>query len=146
MRNRGKIFFVTLFMGFYVLLTPALSGGEQAEPDVKNLRAMTRDSGVAYPKENLAVASGVGWIKEDTAQGRLLARRAALLDARRNLLALRRKLLDKSRYSKGVSGHVAAHQIRGERIDGDLYFVEVETFLDELLKPNFSAKFFMLLE
>ena len=146
MRNRGQKFFVALFMGFYVLLTPALSGGEQAEPDVKNLRAMTRDSGVAYPKENLAVASGVGWIKEDTAQGRLLARRAALLDARRNLLALRRKLFDKSHSATGVSGHIAAHQIRKERIEGDLYFMEIEAPLDELLKPDFSAKFFMLME
>ena len=141
MISRGKRFFVTFFMVFYVLLTPVFSGGEPIGP-VKSLMAMTQNSGRAYPKENRAVASGVGRIREDTAQARLLARRAALLDARRNLLALRRKLFD-GPYSApaGLSGYVGAHKIYGERTEGSLYFLEVEVPLDELLRADFTIDF-----
>ena len=132
MTNLYKKFFVALFIGLYVFLTPALSGGEPIG-SVNSLRTMTQYSGKAYPYRNLAVASGVGVIRENSAQGRLLARRAALLDARRNLLALRRELLN-GFSPRDLSGHVAAHKVVGERVEGNLYFLDVEVPLDALLK------------
>ena len=132
MTYRYKKFLITLFLGFYVFLTPALSGGEPIG-SVNSLRAMTQYSGRAYPNRNLAVASGVGLIREDSTQGRLLARRAALLDARRNLIALQRELLNGSS-PRDLSGHVAAHKVVGERVEGNLYFLDVEAPLDALLK------------
>ena len=142
MKSRGKMFFVMLFTGLCIFLSLAFSGGEQTRPDTNDLKTMTVDSGKAYQKGNFAVASGVGRIREDTAQERLLARRAALLDARRNLLVLRRKLLEDSRSAPvSLSGHVAAHKVSAERVEGNLYFLEVEVPLDELLKADFTINF-----
>ena len=135
------LFFLSVLSVLPVTSCMALADQPLSRPDARDLRAMTRDSGRAYPKENIAVASGVGWIREDTAQERLLARRAALLDARRNLLALRRKLLAGSRAKPELSGHVTAHRIFGERIKGNLYFLEVEVPLDELLEADFAVNF-----
>ena len=147
MTNRVKKILAALFIGLCVFLPPAFSGEKQAEPDIKSLRTMTRDSRRAYPNENLAVALGVGRIKEDTAQGKLKARRAALLDARRNLLVLRLELLNGSRSAPpSFSGRVAACKIRGERIEGNLYFLEVEVPLDELLKADAAVRFLILQE
>ena len=142
MTSRDKKLFIALFIGLCMFSAPAF-GAVEGAVSADSLREMTRDSGIAYPDENRAVASGVGLIKEDNAQEIFLARRAALLDARRNLLALRRKLLDGSA-PRNLSGHVFAHKVFGERVEGNLYFLEVEVSIDALLHPDFRNSFFIL--
>ena len=92
---------------------------------------------------NRAWASGVGRIADDTPQERLLARRAALLDARRNLIALRQELQRTSNFKSGfVSGRITGktQTINAERIDGGLYFLEVEMSIDELMRTDFDEE------
>jgi hypothetical protein len=111
--------------------------------DDLDLGARTRNFARVYAAENRAVASGVGRIPENTAQGKLMGRRAALTDARRNLLVLRQKLLGDSVFnakSRGVSGRVVVSKIHSERIEGNLYFLEVDAQLDELLDRGFDEK------
>ena len=83
---------------------------------------------------NTAYVRGVGVIHNNTAQGKLLARRAALTDARRGLLILKREL--KPGRIK-ISGHVPALRILSESRQGNLYFVEVEAALSELLRNKY---------
>jgi hypothetical protein len=97
--------------------------------------------------ENRVSTSGVGRIVEDTAQGRSLARRAALTDARRNLLELRQKLLGEPIFkfeSRSVSGHIIAPSIRSERIEGDFYHIDLDIKLEELLKTDLDKEIFIL--
>jgi len=96
----------------------------------------TQDSGVV--QGNIATAAGVGRITEDTAQGRLLGRRAALTDARRNLLILRQKLLREygvpGSGTRRVSGRVAGVKVHSERIVDGLYFLQVDMPLDKFME------------
>jgi hypothetical protein len=97
-----------------------------------------------FAAENRVVASGVGRILENTGQGKLLARRAALTDARRNLLELRQKLLGDPVFKSGtrrVSGRVVAPNVYSERIEGDLYFLETDVPLDSLLETGWEESF-----
>lgn len=97
---------------------------------------MTEESLDADWQENRAFVRGVGRIVQDTAQGRLLARRAALTDARRGLLLLRRRILADSALRQRalwLAGRVPPVQILSERIEGGLYFIEVEAGLSRLL-------------
>ena len=91
-----------------------------------------RNSGRVVRERNIATAAGVGRITEDTPQGRLLGRRAALTDARRNLLILRRELLQGQGHS--VSGRIAGVRIHSERVENNLYFLQVDIPLDELME------------
>ena len=91
---------------------------------------------------NRAWASGVGRMADNTAQEKLLARRAALVDARRNLIALRQEL-QKTNFKPGyVTGRITGktQTINAERIEGSLYFLEVEMSLDELMRTDFDEK------
>jgi hypothetical protein len=106
-----------------------------------------RDSTKVYMAENRVSTSGVGRIVENTAQGRALARRAALTDARRNLLELRQKLLGEPIFkfgSRTVSGHIIAPNIRSERIEGDFYHLDLDVELEELLETNLDEEVFSL--
>ncbi len=96
----------------------------------------TLHSGLLLREQGLATADGVGRIPEDTAQGRLLARRAALTDARRNLLLLRQRLVDGKFDPGSVSGRIAEVSIHSERVEGDLYFLKVDVPLDRLMKGD----------
>ena len=97
----------------------------------------TQDSGRVVFGDT-ATASGVGRITEDTARGRLLGRRAALTDARRNLLILRQKLLREygvpGSGTRRVSGRVAGVKVHSERIVDGLYFLQVDMPLDKLME------------
>ena len=89
---------------------------------------------------NLAHVTGRGRIAEDTAQGRVLARRAALTDARGNLLLLRERLLNDKLYEerrRSVSGTLRATKVRAERIEGSFYLLELDMALSDLLKPGY---------
>ncbi|MDR3265879.1 MAG: hypothetical protein LBT15_07705 [Synergistaceae bacterium] len=105
-----------------------------------------QDSARAYEADNRASASGLGRITEDSPQGRLLARRAALMDARRNLLVLRKKILEGPQSDvRSVSGRLVApsQKIQSERVEGNLYRLEIEVRLDELLRTDLDETFFL---
>jgi hypothetical protein len=114
-------------------------------PTVRDL--LTRDPTKVYTAANRVSTSGVGRIAENTAQGRLLAKRAALTDARRNLLELRQKLLGEPVFNFGsrtLSGHIIVPNIRSERIEGDLYHLDIDVKLEELLKADLDEEVFIL--
>ena len=97
---------------------------------------MTEESLYADWQGNRAFIQGMGRVVQNTAQGRLLARRAALTDARRGLLLLRRRILaDPELRARALwlAGPVPPVRILSERIEGGLYFLEVETALSRLL-------------
>ena len=96
----------------------------------------TMHSGYLLREQEIATAEGVGRIPEDTAQGRLLGRRAALIDARRNLLLLRQKLLEGKFDARSVSGKIAEVRIHSEKTDGGLYFLKVDVPLNSLMKGD----------
>ena len=86
---------------------------------------------------------------EDTAQGKLLSRRAAITDARRQLLVQRQKLLGDPRFQSNrgttnVSGFLTGTQrIGSEGVKNGVYFVEMEMRLDELLHSQFDEDRFV---
>jgi hypothetical protein len=100
----------------------------------------TQGSGRVLWEQNIATAAGVGRIPDDSAQGKLLGRRGALTDARRNLLILRQKLLNDDRFSEKdikrykISGKIAGVVIHSERIKNNLYFLQVDIPLDKLME------------
>ena len=100
----------------------------------------TKNSGRVLQEQNIATATGVGRIMEDTAQGRLLGRRGALTDARRNLLILRQKLLKTNRHGvegtnlNNVSGKVSGVVIHSNKVIGNLYYLQVDIPLDKLME------------
>ena len=112
---------------------------EPVQASTEDLLQMTEESLYADWEENRAFVRGVGRVVQDTAQGRLLARRAALTDARRGLLLLRGHILEDPALRERtlwLSGPVPPARILSERIEGGLYFIEVETALSRLLNRN----------
>ena len=103
---------------------------EPVQASTEDLLQMTEESLYADWEENRAFVRGVGRVVQDTAQGRLLARRLLLL--RGHILedpALRERTL-------WLSGPVPPVRILSERIEDGLYFIEVETALSRLLNRN----------
>ena len=139
---------LTAAAGMVSAARTALSSGEAKPPPEAQYAEVSLDvprdpdlpetlrSGLLLREQGLATADGVGRIPEDTAQGRLLARRAALTDARRNLLLLRQKLVDGKFDPRYVSGRIAEVSIHSERVEGDLYFLKVDVPLDRLMKGD----------
>ena len=112
---------------------------EPVQASTEDLLQMTEESLYADWEENRAFVRGVGRVVQDTAQGRLLARRAALTDARRGLLLLRGHILEDPALRERtlwLSGPVLPVRILSERIEDGLYFIEVETALSRLLNRN----------
>ena len=90
--------------------------------------------------ENRLTVTGRGRITQSDAQGKALARRAALTDARRNVLLLREELLgnNASREKlKRISGRVIAPKIHSERTEGSFYLLEIDAPLNGLLQENY---------
>jgi hypothetical protein len=124
---------------------PADGQASDLQAAIKELLAESRNSTYVRVDGKGVVASGAARITEDTAQGRLLARRGALADARRNLLLLRQELLERPELKAGlrrISGHVGRHVVRSERVDGGLYRVEIEISVEEWLSSDFDGLFF----
>lgn len=109
---------------------------ESEDVSVKGMVLDTQSSGYVLHEQGVATAEGTGRIPEDTAQGRLLGRRAALTDARRNLLILRQKLLRGKFDARSVSGKIAEVRIHSEKMDGGLYFLKVDVPLNRLMKGD----------
>ena len=97
---------------------------------------------------NIISVTGVWRVMEASAQGRLLARRAAITDARRKLLIQRQALLGDPRFqtnrgTANVSGFLAGtHIIKNEGVMNGVYFVELEMHIDELLHSGFNEERF----
>ncbi|MCL1875451.1 MAG: hypothetical protein FWF87_04230 [Synergistaceae bacterium] len=133
-------FLLISFSSASVLAAPEISEEqEELASDITGLHR-TKNSGRVLWELNIATASGVARIPEDTPQGRLLGRRGALTDARRNLLILRKKLLKDPNFDgenakkNSVSGKIAGVVIHSERINNNLYFLQVDIPLDKLME------------
>lgn len=128
----------------FCLCAPGLAAplAEPVPATTEDLLQMTEESLYADWQENRAFVRGVGRVVQNTAQGRLLARRAALTDARRGLLSLRQRILaDPELRGRALwlAGPVPPVRILTERIEGGLYFIEVETALYRLLGKRGEA-------
>ena len=128
----------------FCLCAPGLATplAEPVPATTEDLLRMTEESLYADWQENRAFVRGVGRVVQSTAQGRLLARRAALTDARRGLLSLRQHILaDPELRGRALwlAGPVPPVRILTERIEGGLYFIEVETALSRLLGKRGEA-------
>jgi hypothetical protein len=122
-------------------LSASAATGEAALREILTKKGVTADFQVA---SNRAWALGMGPVRDDTPQGRFLARRAALTDARRNLLRLREELLEAPGVTPAqVSGHLPAQsqRILSEKIEDGIYFLELEMRLDELTGASFEYTF-----
>ena len=146
------VFCITLAFTFISIITESAAASEltkeqqeQYDRYVQEL-SVTQDSGRVVREKSIATATGVGRIIEDTPQGRLLGRRGALTDARRNLLILRQKLLEgnrpagKDRKRTRVSGTIAGVTIHSERVENNLYFLQVDIPLHKLLKGDIEIE------
>jgi hypothetical protein len=111
---------------------------EDVKAEVGKLASKREYSGKIHVTDRGIIAAGTGRIASDTAQGRLLARRAALTDARRNLLTLRMDFKGNFASSGGhsISGNVGRHVIYSERIEGNLYKLELEMPFEEWLSSG----------
>ena len=128
----------------FCLCAPGLAAplAEPVPATTEDLLQMTEESLYADWQENRAFVRGVGRVVQDTAQGRLLARRSALPDARRGLLSLRQRILaDPELRGRALwlAGPVPPVRVLSERIEGGLYFIEVETALSRLLGKRGDA-------
>ncbi|MDR3280981.1 MAG: hypothetical protein LBT23_10745 [Synergistaceae bacterium] len=96
--------------------------------------ALGADLGKSPKQARVITASGVGRITEDNQYGRIMARRAALTDARRNLLIEAQKLLGTyDGKNKNVSGRVGPHSITSEKIEGAYYKVEISALMQDIV-------------
>ncbi|MDR1917003.1 MAG: hypothetical protein LBQ58_10565 [Synergistaceae bacterium] len=92
---------------------------------------------------NSIIAVGSGKITDSTTQGKLLAKRAALTDARRNLLILKQDIQRNKGFAgktQSASGYIGAHRVKSEHVDGNIYKLEVEMSLDEWWSSNFNVQ------
>ena len=117
-----------------------LSASAFAEHSTRELLEMTDKSLNADWENNIAFVRGVSLLKTSNPQGIFLARRGALTDARRGLLILRHRLLKSKSQEKisniEISGNVPPLKMLSEGISNDVYFVEVQVLLTELLGQN----------
>lgn len=93
----------------------------------------TKSSARIDNEQNVATAEGIGRILDNTSQGKLLGRRAALTDARRNLLILRQELLGK-KGNYNVSGKISQVRVHSEHSDEKFYYLKVSVPLDILMR------------
>ena len=119
----------------FVLLD--LNSYVQAEYSNEELMKMNLQSLRADFAANKAYSTGTGRIIQGKPNAEALARRAALSDARRGLLILRRELKEgRPRRSDDVSGYIPPVKIISEEESGDIYIVEVEAALSELMRER----------
>lgn len=123
----------------FVLLN--LNSYAQAEYSNEELMNMNLQSLRADFTKDRAYSTGAGRIVDDMPNAVSLARRAALSDARRGLLILKRELKEgRPRTSDDVSGYVPPVKIISETNSEDIYIVEVEAVLSELMSEPEPVK------
>lgn len=129
MKAYVKIFVVAAIF-IMVEIFPVFAG----EYKTSDLLKMTIESLHADYENNTAFVRGVGKISREGSVGIFLARRAALVDAQRGLLILRREIQEgQPARIDSVSGYVPPIRLLSESVKDGLYFVEVETSLSELM-------------
>lgn len=116
------------------VLFAAHCGAVHAEYSTDDLLRMTMES-LSYDVEaDIASVRGAGKIQNNDSQSLLSARRAAINDARRGLLILKRGLVEgEPMRPHSVSGNVPPFTILSEYVKDGLYFVDIEVSLSELL-------------
>ena len=108
-----------------------------AEYSTDYLLRMTIESLSYDVGADVASVRGVGKITRNDTQGLIIARRAAINDARRGLLILKRGILEGKPLSpESVSGNVPSLEILSEETRDGLYFVDIEVSLSELLDDD----------
>ncbi len=116
-----------------VLSIAIQSGAASADYSADDLMRMTIESLSYDIKSDTASATGVGKIPDGNPYGTMLARRAAITDAQRGLLILRRSIIEKEPPRPGsVSGSVPPFEILSEDVRDGLYFVEIRASLSDL--------------
>lgn len=105
---------------------------EHSNTDLVNMNLKSLSADFEHDK---AYSTGAGRIISGQPNSLALARRAALSDARRGLLILKRELREgRPRRPDDVSGHVPPVKILDEYESGDIYVVRVEAVLSELMR------------
>lgn len=129
------------------LFIAALSVPAYSEYTTDDLLRMTIES-ISYDKTaDTARVRGVGKIMRDDGMGKVLARRAAVADAQRAFLILKRGINEggeKPFRADSVSGHVPPFRIVSEDIKDGVYFVYAETSLSELMGTREFRRAFVL--
>ena len=124
----------------YPRVLPGLVGRSSGDvrTAVRKLAAKREYSGKIRVTDSGIVAAGIGRIEPNTAQGRLLARRAALADARRNLLTLRKDFGGESAPSgsRSISGSIGRHGVSSESVEGNFYKLELEMSFEDWLSSD----------
>ena len=121
----------------FVLLNLNLNSYALAEYTNEDLMKMNLQSLRADFTKDRAYSAGAGRITDNMPNSLSLARRAALSDARRGLLILRRELKEgRPGRPDDISGIVPPVKIISETESGDIYIVEVEAVLSELMRGD----------
>ncbi|NLL37006.1 MAG: hypothetical protein GX256_05745 [Fretibacterium sp.] len=160
-RKGGRGAFILFVLGtlslslFLLSLSPTASwlaskpvAAEQARPGhsptARELREMTAPYLYANWEANRAHARGVGRVTKAGSQGLLLARRAALLDAERNLLLLRAHILKDPALNRRIvtlSGKIPPPVTSlGDFVENGLCFLDIEVPLSSLLGKKEALK------
>ncbi|MBQ6111057.1 MAG: hypothetical protein IJL01_01540 [Synergistaceae bacterium] len=127
--------FILAFM--LVILNLNLNSYALAEHSNTDLMNMNLNSLSADFGHDKAYSTGAGRIISGQPNSLALARRAALSDARRGLLILKRELEEgRPRRPDDVSGHVPPVKILDEFESGDIYVIRVEAVLSELMHDS----------
>ena len=124
--------FALALLVLVLVSAPVYSSSSSYTYSTKELLDMTLESLKYDVSNNTAYVRGVGRIADNSPSSLLLARRAALVDAQRGMLFLKKSIKD-FRSVKNVSGHVPALRLLSESTRDGLYFVEVEAALSDLL-------------
>jgi hypothetical protein len=114
----GRIFFCLFAIAFIagVLLLPRLTSSQGGE----------------YRGQDVVTATGSGKISSQGTVSLGLARRAALSDARRNLLIEARRIREGVQGKPDISGYVGHHWIVSERTEGSFYRVTLAASLSSI--------------
>jgi hypothetical protein len=104
---------------------PALAALSVAE-------AAKNSDGERLDNDDVVTATGIGKIISPRTISSKLARRAALSDARRNLLIEARRIREGVQGKPSVSGYVGPHWIVSERREGFIYRITLAARLSDL--------------
>ncbi|MBR0257151.1 MAG: hypothetical protein IJQ58_05385 [Synergistaceae bacterium] len=108
-----------------------------AEYTTEDLMRMTLES-LSYDVEaNTARSCGTARITQEGNSGLIIARRAAIVDAQRGLLLLRRAIKEgKPPRSDSVSGNLPPFRVISEDVKEGVYFVEIQADLSRLMREK----------
>lgn len=119
---------------FLVLAGAVMSCAEYTPED---LMRITLESLSYDVRANTARSCGTARITQEGNRGLIVARRAAIIDAQRGLLLLRRGINEgKPPRPDSVSGNLPPFRIISEDVREGVYFAEIETDFSRLMKEK----------